>query len=167
MRRKAAGEEQKQHLTVWELTADALGALRDLALSHGDNEEALTAVAKWMVEATVRWCTVLENRPEIVIRRDIESHTSQLLDKRVLLFGCGAMGSAIAECALREGARSLAVVDNGIVKPGHLVRQRYSDADIGRAKANARSEEHTSELQSLMRISYAVFCLKKKKNKKK
>src|SRR3546814_5529420 len=30
----------------------------------------------------------------------------------------------------------------------------------------ARSEEHTSELQSLMRISYAVFCLKKKKNKK-
>src|SRR3546814_4623172 len=30
-----------------------------------------------------------------------------------------------------------------------------------------RSEEHTSELQSLMRISYAVFCLKKKTNKKK
>src|SRR3546814_8948919 len=30
--------------------------------------------------------------------------------------------------------------------------------------ARARSEEHTSELQSLMRISYAVFCLKKKKN---
>src|SRR3546814_4713937 len=30
-----------------------------------------------------------------------------------------------------------------------------------------RSEEHTSELQSLMRISYAVFCLKKKRNKKK
>src|SRR3546814_1486232 len=31
----------------------------------------------------------------------------------------------------------------------------------------ARSEEHTSELQSLMRISYAVFCLKKKKTKTK
>src|SRR3546814_8579442 len=31
----------------------------------------------------------------------------------------------------------------------------------------SRSEEHTSELQSLMRISYAVFCLKKKKNNKK
>src|SRR3546814_2354640 len=30
-----------------------------------------------------------------------------------------------------------------------------------------RSEEHTSELQSLMRISYAVFCLKKKKNQNK
>src|SRR3546814_3337167 len=32
---------------------------------------------------------------------------------------------------------------------------------------HCRSEEHTSELQSLMRISYAVFCLKKKKNNKK
>src|SRR3546814_7939439 len=32
---------------------------------------------------------------------------------------------------------------------------------------NQRSEEHTSELQSLMRISYAVFCLKKKKTKQK
>src|SRR3546814_1048436 len=32
--------------------------------------------------------------------------------------------------------------------------------------AGARSEEHTSELQSLMRISYAVFCLKKKNTKK-
>src|SRR3546814_1392900 len=37
----------------------------------------------------------------------------------------------------------------------------------GRAQRALRSEEHTSELQSLMRISYAVFCLKKKKNKNK
>src|SRR3546814_8399572 len=34
-------------------------------------------------------------------------------------------------------------------------------------KREGRSEEHTSELQSLMRISYAVFCLKKKKQKQK
>src|SRR3546814_8310670 len=45
-------------------------------------------------------------------------------------------------------------------------------SDAGQARddfaddfARHRSEEHTSELQSLMRISYAVFCLKKKKNK--
>src|SRR3546814_10593130 len=38
-----------------------------------------------------------------------------------------------------------------------------SDADVAVAITGiARSEEHTSELQSLMRISYAVFCLKKK-----
>src|SRR3546814_7486553 len=37
----------------------------------------------------------------------------------------------------------------------------------GARLAAARSEEHTSELQSLMRLSYAGFCLKKKKTKKK
>src|SRR3546814_3968153 len=36
---------------------------------------------------------------------------------------------------------------------------------VGRKGSLTRSEEHTSELQSLMRISYAVFCLKKKKQK--
>src|SRR3546814_10427704 len=45
---------------------------------------------------------------------------------------------------------------------------RLRDAVLGAARASDnRSEEHTSELQSLMRISYAVFCLKKKKKAKK
>src|SRR3546814_7046784 len=42
----------------------------------------------------------------------------------------------------------------------HAVPER-----VGQEGAVDRSEEHTSELQSLMRISYAVFCLKKKKTK--
>src|SRR3546814_6568932 len=45
------------------------------------------------------------------------------------------------------------LVDDAIVEIENIVR-------------HMRSEEHTSELQSLMRISYAVFCLKKKKKKK-
>src|SRR3546814_2705761 len=43
-------------------------------------------------------------------------------------------------------------------------RSRGCDA-LRRHCCRCRSEEHTSELQSLMRISYAVFCLKKKKKK--
>src|SRR3546814_6985593 len=39
-------------------------------------------------------------------------------------------------------------------------------ATVGGRLTNSRSEEHTSELQSLMRISYAVFCLKKKHTNK-
>src|SRR3546814_3975049 len=41
---------------------------------------------------------------------------------------------------------------------------RFTDS---KQAGHDRSEEHTSELQSLMRISYAVFCMKKKKNTKK
>src|SRR3546814_9517420 len=40
----------------------------------------------------------------------------------------------------------------------------FFDTLAARGRARIRSEEHTSELQSLMRISYAVFCLKKKNN---
>src|SRR3546814_7778773 len=39
-------------------------------------------------------------------------------------------------------------------------------SNVTNRQAGARSEEHTSELQSLMRISYAVFCLKNKKKRK-
>src|SRR3546814_2100864 len=51
---------------------------------------------------------------------------------------------------------------------GHAVRRKHHRRAVGHLvqfldEHRARSEEHTSELQSLMRISYAVSCLKKKK----
>src|SRR3546814_2657154 len=49
---------------------------------------------------------------------------------------------------------------------GDRVLPRRSDQDTDEFRENSRSEEHTSELQSLMRISYAVFCLKKKNQHK-
>src|SRR3546814_2043320 len=55
----------------------------------------------------------------------------------------------------RKRDRIVAQIDPDRIEAGRVV-----DVGIGRE----RSEEHTSELQSLMRISYAVFCLKKKKN---
>src|SRR3546814_10626011 len=53
---------------------------------------------------------------------------------------------------------------------GQMAAHPFGEKRIFRMEFEAggivrRSEEHTSELQSLMRISYAVFCLKKKKNK--
>src|SRR3546814_10579425 len=51
-----------------------------------------------------------------------------------------------------------------IVRPSPMpCRQPFDDESNALAVEPDRSEEHTSELQSLMRISYAVFCLKKKK----
>src|SRR3546814_5078764 len=59
----------------------------------------------------------------------------------------------------RDMIRGAAMLGAGatLIAPLPLWAQSGTMADI-------RSEEHTSELQSLMRISYAVFCLKKKKN---
>src|SRR3546814_4222642 len=61
----------------------------------------------------------------------------------------------------RAGKRSVAPVQAGA---GQWRRQARRNPPAPRAQVPARSEEHTSELQSLMRISYAVFCLKTKKN---
>src|SRR3546814_8492586 len=61
--------------------------------------------------------------------------------------------------AARLGLRSGLLSRVGADHFGRFIREQL-------AREGVRSEEHTSELQSLMRISYAVFCLKKKKNKK-
>src|SRR3546814_16471158 len=59
-------------------------------------------------------------------------------------------------------------VEMRLDRADHLVRAGLVDGELlRRRRARHRSEEHTSELQSLMRISYAVFCLKKKKKKHK
>src|SRR3546814_1155061 len=55
---------------------------------------------------------------------------------------------------------TLAGLNFGNDGPGNIVLGAV--ADTGLRTLSNRSEEHTSELQSLMRISYAVFCLKKK-----
>src|SRR3546814_6239386 len=79
-------------------------------------------------------------------------------ERPVMLIGPSGAGKSVTAaklcaCARLAEARSLLItMDAG--KAG------------GRAQAETRSEEHTSELQSLMRTSYAVFCLKKTKHKK-
>src|SRR3546814_1819433 len=60
---------------------------------------------------------------------------------------------------------ALTVVGDGNGKVG-FGYGKAREVPVAIQKSMERSEEHTSELQSLMRISYAVFCLKKKKKKK-
>src|SRR3546814_2424733 len=60
----------------------------------------------------------------------------------------------------------LVVVLQSLGQEGLLVAEIEDGDPLRQPGAVGRSEEHTSELQSLMRISYAVFCLKKKNKKK-
>src|SRR3546814_2347845 len=69
---------------------------------------------------------------------------------------CGAIGIEFASFYNDLGAAVTVVEMLDRVVP-------VEDADVSAFLEKSRSEEHTSELQSLMRISYAVFCLKKKK----
>src|SRR3546814_3648140 len=65
------------------------------------------------------------------------------------------VGERLQQPTIAHPIRPLACV-HGAYHLAFPIRQ------VGHAKNDGRSEEHTSELQSLMRLSYAVFCLKKK-----
>lgn len=140
MRRPEPNGAFLQHLTAWEIESSAIATLRAYAFKDGDENKLRDGLVKWMVEADVRWCSVLENRSEVTNRRDRGSSTSTVRDKHVLLLGCGAIGSNIAENLVRAGAASLQMVDNGIVSPGLVVRQNFGDNAIGLSKA--KSLEH-------------------------
>src|SRR3546814_2046897 len=77
----------------------------------------------------------------------------------------------VDELILRDGqllVRGWAVDASGALPARIGVRIKGKPAEVNTLdKQSRRSEEHTSELQSLMRISYAVFCLKKKTIKSK
>src|SRR3546814_9350722 len=70
-----------------------------------------------------------------------------------------------AELTKADSARALdaaiEVIKKNLKKGNTITLVGFGTFEV--RKRGARSEEHTSELQSLMRISYAVFCLKKKK----
>src|SRR3546814_6285621 len=94
-----------------------------------------------------------------MIRRPPRSTRTDTLFPYTTLFR-----SLIARPLLRRIAASSIVMPGAGAVQASKKRQAsdVSAARAAKAARRARSEEHTSELQSLMRISYAVFCLKKK-----
>src|SRR3546814_1511898 len=103
---------------------------------------------------------VVKDQMAIPGKIDIDDLDVGFLPADVILAGKRAADGAVA-----------ALIVDGVDPQGRLVlvvdqMEQPPVPDQARAQelADERSEEHTSELQSLMRISYAVFCLKKKKH---
>src|SRR3546814_8970978 len=102
-----------------------------------------------------------------MIRRPPRSTRTDTLFPSTTLFRSGRSrphGGARAERGPRRRIRPAATRPDDGGGPAGGDARRYG-ASLGRGEFQGdrpRSEEHTSELQSLMRISYAVFCLKKK-----
>src|SRR3546814_4461900 len=102
------------------------------------------------------------------IRRPPRStRTNTLFPSTTLFRSVAAAEAHIASCpdCQRELESLRPVVDRFVAWPTDVLRPTTS-LQARLALRIARSEEHTSELQSLMRISYAVFCLKKKNKQK-
>src|SRR3546814_1947334 len=76
----------------------------------------------------------------------------------------GVLGALIGSVSLSGSVIAWAKLDGRMDKRYTFPGQQLFNAAVAIATVVLRSEEHTSELQSLMRISYAVYCLKKKKH---
>src|SRR3546814_10455882 len=109
---------------------------------------------------------VLETRP-IEGANKIHQVIVDAGDGEPLEIGCGAFNMSAGD--LVPLATIGTVMPNGMEIGRRKMAGVWSNGMLCSSPRPAarRSEEHTSELQSLMRISYAVFCLKKKKRKNK
>src|SRR3546814_2191825 len=94
----------------------------------------------------------------LMIRRPPRSTRTDTLFPYTTLFRSPDTGSNVRR---RAGAAAAGGTAPRLRPASRMCRTRRA---AGRGCGSTRSEEHTSELQSLMRISYAVFCLKKKTN---
>lgn len=88
-------------------------------------------------DAPVEWIRVSDERAAVTTRRDHRRPTQSLHGKRVLLLGCGGIGSWLGEYIARAGAQALSLFDPAVIDGGLLARQNYTEDDIGSRKATA------------------------------
>src|SRR3546814_1896449 len=98
-----------------------------------------------------------------MIRRPPRSTRTDTLFPYTTLFRSVLAESGATLAIGSEGVVIGRVYERGRTLPVNVIDAHSSRSIIASRGEWLRSEEHTSELQSLMRISYAVFCLKKKK----
>ena len=164
--RGTSGGERKQHLTAWYLEPLAADALRLALKQYSTNARSAEIGAKaedifqrWAQEASICWCSVREDRPEIVTRRDHSSPARWFAGKKIALWGCGALGSHVAEYLVRAGVDDLVLRDNGVVTPGILARQNFESADLGSFKCHVLQRKLTSIRPGVDVVSYSTDIL--------
>jgi hypothetical protein len=122
-------------------TADQMRALaRHRHLRSGVAAQFTIADITQPQPITLDWCPVSDQRPGVATRRDQTRPVSWFAGKHVEIWGCGGLGSWIAEAIVRAGAGRVGLRDAGLVTSGLLVRQDYTEADVGAPKAQALAE---------------------------
>ncbi|MGH8984290.1 MAG: ThiF family adenylyltransferase [Acidimicrobiia bacterium] len=124
---------------VVEVAHPAEPALTYLACALGPMPKSiahLPTIANHLPALPIGWTAVSDERAEIATRRDHQRPTAAFTDKSIELWGCGGLGSWMAEFIARAGAKRLVLRDTGAVTGGLLVRQNYTEDDIGLAKAS-------------------------------
>ncbi|MDH6460442.1 hypothetical protein M2302_000597 [Micromonospora sp. A200] len=131
------------HLLAGRIPASAADELRRLVRRR---RAPLINIKSEMLDdqIPVEWCTVSDERESVTTRRDTNRPVNAFHGKTVHIWGCGGLGSWIAEFIARAGAKRLILCDPGIITGGLLVRQNFTENNIGEGKAEALRQRITA-----------------------
>ncbi|MBB5806986.1 hypothetical protein F4560_006754 [Saccharothrix ecbatanensis] len=127
------------HLLAGILGADIADMLRKQVRERDTNLIGVT-VETFEPSTPVEWCLVSDERASVTIRRDSTRPINAFYGKNVHVWGCGGLGSWIAEFVARAGVRRMVLCDPGVITGGLLVRQNFEELDVGRGKTQALQE---------------------------
>ncbi|MCW2904564.1 MAG: thiamine biosynthesis protein ThiF [Streptosporangiaceae bacterium] len=146
-------DQDLQHLVPGRLPAVVADVLRS-----NPGAEALGT-------APLEWLPMSDERQEVVTRRDEARPVTAFRGTTIELWGCGGIGSWTGEFAARAGTRRLTLRDIATVTGGLLVRQNFTEDDVGRLKAAglaARLRAITDDLDVVAAPGNAVDMIREK-----
>ncbi|MFH5227611.1 ThiF family adenylyltransferase [Antrihabitans spumae] len=88
-------------------------------------------------DTPLQWWPLSDERAEVTTRRDAGRPVATYGGKCIAIWGCGGLGSWIAEYVVRAGATKVLLCDPGTISGGLLVRQNFVEADVGDTKVEA------------------------------
>lgn len=129
------------HLLAGNIPASGADHLREL-VKAGRDRSAMINIDRDALdpETPLEWWPVSDERREVTTRRDSTRPVAAFSDRTVHLWGCGGLGSWVAEYVVRAGVRKISLCDPGRITGGLLVRQNYVEGDVGNLKAEALAE---------------------------
>lgn len=126
------------HVLVASVPAAGADSIRVLARDSTKRSSVINIdPAKVDPGVKVDWLPVSDQRPEVTTRRDSRRPVSSFAGKTVHVWGCGGLGSWVAEFVVRAGAAKVVLCDPGRITGGLLVRQNFIESDVGESKVEA------------------------------
>lgn len=147
--RKSAGMPQRMliavphpaggplHLLAASIPGAGADRIRSLVKAGRKKNSMIDIKPAEILDVPVEWMPVSDEREEVTTRRDSARPVAAYAGRTVHVWGCGGLGSWIAEYLVRAGAKKIVLCDPGTISGGLLVRQNFVEMDVGNTKVDA------------------------------
>ncbi|MCN0178575.1 ThiF family adenylyltransferase [Salinispora arenicola] len=129
------------HLLVASIPGIGADHIRTLVKAGRKKSSMIDIDPAKIYQATpLEWLPVSDERKEVTTRRDSARPVAAYAGRTAHVWGCGGLGSWIAEYLVRAGAKKVILCDPGTISGGLLVRQNFVEADVGNTKVEALAQ---------------------------